>query len=51
VQLKLYLFDPANLAAFQADLDAVGMKRRSGQDIFDYAFGQLPGPLVFLQSN
>jgi hypothetical protein len=49
--VKLYLFDPSHLAAFQANLDAVGMKRGLRQDIFDYAFGQLAGALVFLQSD
>jgi hypothetical protein len=49
--LNLYLFDPADLAVFQADLYAVGMKRGFCQDIFNYTFGQLSGALVFLQGN
>jgi hypothetical protein len=46
--LTLYLFNTADMAAFQADLDAVGVKRGSGQNIFNYAFGKLTGALVFL---
>jgi hypothetical protein len=40
-RLGLYLLYAANLAAFKADLDAMGVYRRVGQYVFHNTFGQL----------
>ena len=42
---------PPNVAAFQANFDAVRMFGRFGQQIFDNAFRQFAGALIFLQDN
>jgi hypothetical protein len=36
-----YLFYPANLASYKADLDAMRVYRRVGQYVFDNPVGQL----------
>jgi len=46
--LVYYLFNPADLAAFQPDLDAMGVNCRVCQNILDYPFSCFPGPLVSL---
>jgi hypothetical protein len=54
-QLKTALFDDllnsADLAAFQADFDAVRMMRRFGQDVFDHAARPLAGALIGFQND
>jgi len=47
--LTYYLLDSTNLAAFQADFDAMGVSTRFRQNVLDYPFGESSGPLVFLQ--
>ena len=46
-----YLFHTPNPAIHQADLDAMRMRGRMGQEVFDHAFSQLSGRLVLLQDN
>src|SRR5574341_115163 len=45
------LFHASDLTAHQTDLDAVRMRRRSGQDVFDGALGQPAGGLILLQND
>ena len=51
IDLIQNLFHPPNLPTLQTDLDAVRVSRRIRQNIFDDAFGQFPGSLVFLLHN
>jgi len=44
-----YFLDPADLAALQPDLDAMGMGVGFCQDVPDYTPGQLTRALVLLQ--
>ena len=49
--LSYYIFHPSHLPIHQADLDAVRVDGRAGQNIFDDALGQLAGRLVLFQDN
>jgi len=43
------LLDPTHLPIVQPDLDAMGVKGRLCQDVFDHAAGQFSGALIFFQ--
>jgi len=45
------LLHPSNRAAHQADFDAVWMRGRTGQDIFDDAFRQFTRGLILLEND
>ena len=45
------LFDSSHLPIGQANLDAVGMSGRSGQNVFDETPGQFAAALVFFQND
>jgi len=46
-----YLFYPPHLPVLQADLYAVRVRCRAGEDIFDDALGELAGWLILLEDN
>jgi hypothetical protein len=49
--LSCYFFHPSHLPIHQADLDAMRMHGRTGQDILDDALGELAGGLVLFQDD
>lgn len=44
-------FHAPNFPGFQPYLNAVGMKRRFGQDVLYYAFGQRAATLILFQDD